>query len=151
MIDPPEEVRSEIQRIGRIRVGRYERWALELLSREVDPQKIIQKMTDKGFSAGLSEWIVYSLRETADSLRLSQEELSEVEEPPVLEVVARVLFGGVLLLLIYQVTRVADRINSLAVSIFLIPVLMLAALASMAYVGFSVADLWERWRRRSLL
>ena len=144
--DPPEELKAEIRGIGPIRVRRYERWVASLLATSLEPQQVVALLVNKGFSGPLAEWVVYGIRESVEKMLAVEEEIADAEEPSLAEVIARVPFSVSILLLLQYFERLAN----LSSYVFAVPVLMVAGLAAIAYLGVSVADLWERWRTRNL-
>lgn len=145
---PPEEIGREIRQIGRIRVGRYQRWAFRLLLNHADPALIVERLLAKGFSPDLAEWIVFSMHDEVEQYRQKEEELPDLEEPGVFEMLVRVLFSATFLWLLVVLAAWLQRFQSLAASVIGVPLLMLGALAALAYLAFALADLWERWRTR---
>src|SRR5579871_5979886 len=94
--DLPEELRSEVRHIGRIRVHRHMRWVANLLEHEIEPRQIIERLIDRGFSCDLAEWIVYGLRPYVEERGTTEGQADDFVEPSTYEVVARAIFAVVL-------------------------------------------------------
>jgi hypothetical protein len=145
----PDDLKDEIQFIGRLRVSRYQRWVLKLLTLRAEAQEVISRLEDKGFSPELAEWLVYYTRESMPKDDV-EEELADFEEPPVTEVAARAVFSATVLVFLAVLAQGLQKTESLAAEVLAAPLMMVGALAALGYFGLSVADLWERWRTRKL-
>lgn len=141
MVEEPEELRTELKQIGRLKYHRFRKIAALLNYYRIDRHTIEERLIERGCSPELAEWIV---RTASDDVRLARRIEHEDVPESTSQVLLKGLNGFVTLVIVFLITRYIQYTESLALLIILAPVLLIASLVSSLVILRSLLELRRR-------
>jgi len=137
----PENLKPEIQTLGRPQYHRLRRVAAMLNYYRIDPVTIAERLVERGCSQNLADWIVRS----ASADRSLTKKLEESEAPETLSLVLmKGLNGVVLLVIVALVAHFIQVTDSMALLFIFSPFLLITAFVGFFMVLRMIAEIRRR-------